>query len=258
MNTLIKYVAFFIIFISSFSLLGNSMQDSAVLYMQQANAAYQANDMATAIVLYTKVIDLQYESAILYYNLGNAWFKKGDYAHALLWLERARRLDPNNEDIMHNISFIQQKLIDKIEILPELFIVKCWNTCSKLFTGNQWAIFSIIASALFAVCLVLILLVRISWVRSISIFIAITALIFTIFSILFAKKETVRYIQHPEGIIINQVVNVKSTPNEKGSDLFVIHSGLKVGISDRLNEWVEIRLPNGEKGWIMEAQMEEI
>jgi len=54
------------------------------------------------------------------------------------------------------------------------------------------------------------------------------------------------------------VVNVKSTPNEKGSDLFVIHSGLKVGITDQLNEWVEIRLPNGEKGWILAGQVEEI
>jgi SH3-like domain-containing protein len=54
------------------------------------------------------------------------------------------------------------------------------------------------------------------------------------------------------------VVNVKSTPAEKGSDLFVIHSGLKVSITDHLNEWVEIRLPNGEKGWVLLSQIEEI
>ena len=64
--------------------------------------------------------------------------------------------------------------------------------------------------------------------------------------------------QHPEGIIMGYVVNVKSTPTEKGSDLFVIHAGLKVGITDRLNEWVEIRLPNGEKGWAPASQVEEI
>ncbi|MDR0437174.1 MAG: hypothetical protein LBH22_02590, partial [Bacteroidales bacterium] len=60
----------------------------------------------------------------------------------------------------------------------------------------------------------------------------------TVFSITFAKKETARYVEYPEAIIMNQVVNVKSTPNEKGSELFVIHSGLKVGITDQLNEWV--------------------
>jgi tetratricopeptide (TPR) repeat protein len=234
------------------------MQDSAVIYTQQANEAYQLNQYEDAISLYSKVVDLQFESATLYYNLGNAYYKNGNKALALLWYERARRLSPNNEDIIHNISFVQQQLVDKIEVLPELFIVKWWNICSALLTGKQWATTSIIACSLFVLCLLLILLLRISWVRSTSVFIAILAFIFTIFSFVFAKKETVRYVQQPEGIIMSQVVNVKSTPTEKGSDLFVIHSGLKVNITDRLNEWVEIRLPNGEKGWIMESMIAEI
>jgi tetratricopeptide (TPR) repeat protein len=248
----------FIFLISSLIVSGNSMKDSATMYMQQAHEAYQLNHYDEAISLYSKVVDLQFESATLYYNLGNAYFKNGSNALALLWYERARRLDPNNEDIMHNISFVKQQLIDKIEVLPELFIVKWWNTCASLFTGNQWATLSIIACSLLVFCLLIILLIRITWVRSTAIFTALLAFIFTLFSIIFAKKETTRYIQYPEGIIMTQVVNVKSTPNEKGSDLFVIHSGLKVGITDRLNEWVEIRLPNGEKGWIPEGYVEEI
>jgi len=250
---------YFIYFIFSPTLSSaNSAQDSAVVYMQQANTAYQSNDFKSALELYTKVVDLQYESATLYYNLGNAFFKSGDPARAMLWFERAYRLAPNNEDIIHNINFVQQKLIDRIEQMPELFIAKWWNSCSKLFSGNQWAICSIAACALFVLCLLFILLIRTPWIRSTSIFFAILALSFTIFSIIFAKNETSRYIQNPEGIIMGYVVNVKSTPTEKGSDLFVIHSGLKVGITDQLNEWVEIRLPNGEKGWILASAVEEI
>jgi tetratricopeptide (TPR) repeat protein len=259
MNTLLKSVIVFIIFLlSSFSLSSNTLLDSAVVYLQQANDAYQENHFEEAIVLYSKVVELQFQSAVLYYNLGNAYYKKGDNALALLWLERAKKLAPNHEDIIHNINFIQQKLIDKIEVLPELFIVKWWNACSKLLTGNQWATLGIISCSIFALCFLLILLIRISWIRSISIFAVILALFFTIFSIIFAKKETTRYIQCPEGIIMQHVINVKSTPNEKSSDLFVIHAGLKVGITDQLNEWVEIRLSNGEKGWILAEQMEEI
>ena len=257
MNTPFKSVIIFIgLVIFSFSVSSNSMQDSAEVYVQQANEFYQNNRFDEAIAHYSKVVDLQYESATLYYNLGNAYFKTGAHARALLWFERALRLDPNNEDIIHNIAFVQQKLVDRIEVLPELFIVKWWNTCSKLFTGNQWATLSIIFCALFALCFLLVLLIRISWVRSTSIFIAILALFFTVFSVIFAKKESSRYVQSPEGIIMQHVINVKSTPNEKGSDLFVIHSGLKVGITDQLNEWVEIRLPNGEKGWILAEQVE--
>ena len=259
MNTPFKPTFIFVSFIVCFfSLSGNSMKDSAVVYLQQANGFYQNNQFDDAIALYTKAVDLQFESAVLYYNLGNAYFKNKDNARAMLWYERALRLDPNNEDIIHNIAFVQQKLIDKIEVLPELFIVKWWNTCSKLLTGNQWAILSIIACSIFALCFLLILLTRIQWIRSTSIFIVILALFITIFSVIFARKETTRYIHSPEGIIMQHVINVKSTPNEKGSDLFVIHSGLKVGITDQLNEWVEIRLPNGDKGWILVEQVEKI
>jgi len=251
---------FSFIFLSLFSLalLANPMKDSANYYVQQANEAYQLNNFAEAIDLYTQAIDLQFESAILYYNLGNAYFKSGDNARALLWLERANRLSPNNEDIIHNINFVNQKLVDKIEQLPEFFIVKLWNRCSGLFTGNQWAMLSIISCALFALCLLFILLIRISWVRSTAIVVAIIALLFTIFSIIFAKKESTHHIKHPKGIIMSHVVHVKSTPTERSTDLFVIHLGLKVGITDRLNEWVEIRLPNGEKGWVLNNQVEEI
>ena len=257
--TLLRFCATaLLLFCSSFGVSGNSLNESADIYMQQANDAYQSGNYKDAVELYTKVVDLQYESAILFYNLGNSYFKNAEYARALLWYERARRLEPANEDIIHNISFVQQKLIDKIEILPEFFIVKWWNACASLFTGNQWANISIGACILLVICLLILLLVRILWLRSISIFVAVFALFLTVFSIVFAKKETARYMQHPEGIIMAQVVNVKSTPNEKGADLFVIHSGLKVGITDQLNEWVEIRLPNGEKGWILANLMEEI
>jgi tetratricopeptide (TPR) repeat protein len=259
MNTPMKRFLFLtIFFIFSFSMHSNSLKDSAIVYLQQANEAYQFTHFEDAIELYTQVVELQYESAALYYNLGNAYFKTGDNARALLWLERANRLDPNNEDIIHNINFVQQKLIDKIELMPEFFIVKLWNQCSGFFTGNQWAMFSIIASAILVLCLLFVLLIRVQWVRSSFIFVAILALLFTICSIIFAKKESERHINYPKGIIMSHVVHVKSTPNEKGSDLFVIHLGLKVGITDQLNEWVEIRLPNGEKGWILASQMEEI
>jgi tetratricopeptide (TPR) repeat protein len=254
-----KSVFIFIFFIASwFSLLSNTLQDSAILYLQRGNDSYQSNRFEEAISSYEKVLDLQFESATLFYNLGNAHYKSGNNARALLWYERALRLDPNNEDIIHNISFVLQKLIDKIEVLPELFIVKWWNSCSKLFTGNQWGIISIASCSFFALCILIILLIRITWVRSFTVFISVTAFLLTVFSIIFAKQESTRYVKNPEGIIMNSVLNVKSTPNEKGSDLFVIHSGLKVGITDQLNEWVEIRLPNGEKGWVLAGNVEVI
>lgn len=64
--------------------------------------------------------------------------------------------------------------------------------------------------------------------------------------------------KEPEAIVMDLVLNVKSSPDSKSGDLFVIHEGLKVAITDRVNEWVEIRLPNGDKGWVKAQSVEEI
>ena len=44
-----------------------------------------------------------------------------------------------------------------------------------------------------------------------------------------------------------------SEPKTDASRLFVIHDGLKVNIVDENNEWFEIKLSNGEIGWIKKS-----
>jgi len=40
--------------------------------------------------------------------------------------------------------------------------------------------------------------------------------------------------------------------------LFVIHEGLKVRITDKLGDWVEISLSDGNKGWLLTESVERI
>lgn len=48
-------------------------------------------------------------------------------------------------------------------------------------------------------------------------------------------------------------VTIKSSPSETGTDLFLIHEGLKVEITDSLDSWKEIRLSDGNKGWLRDS-----
>jgi len=58
-------------------------------------------------------------------------------------------------------------------------------------------------------------------------------------------------LKHENGIIMAPSVTVKSTPNEKGTDLFILHEGRKVMIKDNtMKEWKEIQLEDGNVGWI--------
>ena len=65
----------------------------------------------------------------------------------------------------------------------------------------------------------------------------------------------------PEGIILDEMVIVKSSPDNSGTELTKIHEGLKVQIvDDALSDWVKIEANNGNRviGWIRTKSIERI
>ena len=224
--------------------------------MQQANAAYQAQKYDQAKKLYLDIVRNGNEGAVLFYNLGNSCYKNGEKANALLWYERALRLDPSNEDIKHNIAFVNQHITDKINKVPDFIIFRWWNSASMSLTATNWAITSIVISFLLVLGLIIMLVTPKQWLRSTGFVFAVLMMMMMTICIIFAHKESVRYKNNPEAIVMKSVLNAKSTPNDSGADLFIIHEGLKVTITDRLNEWYEIKIPNGEKGWVNKTSIE--
>jgi SH3-like domain-containing protein len=53
-------------------------------------------------------------------------------------------------------------------------------------------------------------------------------------------------------------VTVKSSPSENSIDLFVVHEGTKVKITDSVGDWYEIRIANGSVGWMKAASVKKI
>ncbi len=59
-----------------------------------------------------------------------------------------------------------------------------------------------------------------------------------------------------DGIVVENIVTVKSSPDSSSKDEFVIHEGLKVRLEDKVDEWVKIRLADGKIGWIREISVQ--
>jgi SH3-like domain-containing protein len=50
---------------------------------------------------------------------------------------------------------------------------------------------------------------------------------------------------------------VKSTPAAQGTDLFILHEGTKVNITDgSMRQWKRIRVADGKEGWVETSQIE--
>jgi len=237
----------------SFLVLGCSLQLIAQTFnsdIEAANKAYNKEKYNDAITLYNKVLEKGEYAPDLYYNLGNCYYRIANYPMAILNFERAKKLNPADADIDFNLKITNTKIIDKIETVPQLFFVKWWILLSTLLSYDYWAIVSIIAISLFFIILFIYLSSNTYQIKKVSFWLGFSMILITVFSIHFALRQYNNINAQNQAIIFTPTVTVKSSPDEKGADKFVIHEGTKVMLLDELNNWVKIKIANGSNGWV--------
>ncbi len=249
-----QYILVIILLLATFSVYSLGQQD----YIIKANKAYSAGSYTTAAELYNKVVMAGYESPELFYNLGNTYFKMNDYGHSILWYERAKRLDPGNEDIDFNLNVANTKISDKIEPLPELFYKRWFNGLLQLFSADTWAAIGIILFIAGLLGGVLYLASQILFLRKIGFWAAFGLLFMAFFALIFAWSNYSFTKSTVEAIVFTPTITVKSSPDDKSTDLFVVHEGTKVRLLDNINGWYEIKIANGSVGWLPSASLEKI
>ena len=50
----------------------------------------------------------------------------------------------------------------------------------------------------------------------------------------------------------------KGAPDNSGTSLFLIHEGLKVRVVGQLGDWYNIRMADGNEGWVAKGDLEKI
>ena len=97
------------------------------------------------------------------------------------------------------------------------------------------------------------------WLRKLGFFAGVLFLVVFALSNLFAYQQKQALVHRSGAIIIRSAVNVKSTPAQNGTDLFILHEGTKVNITDdSMKDWREIRVADGKEGWLPTKDLEVI
>ena len=221
--------------------------------LEQANQLYINQEYQKAAGLYEQILSSGKTSVQVYFNLGNAYYKLNDPARALLNFERAKLLAPANEDIDFNIRIASQFIVDNITALPQPFFLRWRSSVVNMASADTWARLSIITFLVFLVLAGMFFFSRYSWVKRTTFWTGIFLLVFSAFSFSFANRQKKALNERKYAIIFCPRVTVKSSPSSSGTDLFLIHEGLKVEITDSLNNWKEIRIPDGNKGWMPDS-----
>ena len=195
------------------------------------------------------------ESARLYGNIGNAWFKSGEIARAILYYEKALKLDPSFPDARYNLDFARTFVQDKIESVPEFFLASWLRRVSRSLSSNAWTGLFFLFLTLTLAALLMFLLGRTTRLRKTGFYLAILFFLLSAGALSFAAGQRSAYRRADEAIILRPVVTVRSSPGSEGAkDLFILHEGTKVRILDRVGAWENISLADGRQGWISASE----
>lgn len=222
--------------------------------------AYADGRYADAARDWTTLAEDAPESAELWYNIGNASYQIGDYAHAVLGYERALRLDPSFDDARYNLERVAEHL-DKIDAVPESPLRRAARSVSHWLPANTWAL---LAAVFFAGAIVLALAFfrsgRRGW-RIAGFYGGITALLLFSGSLWMSVRQYREYTAKDQrcAVVMLQRTSVRNAPSGSGSiELFELHAGTKVELLDEMNGWTEVRIADGNRGWLRSADLEEI
>jgi tetratricopeptide (TPR) repeat protein len=239
----------FIGLILSFSTLSaqNTVVDSLVV---NGNKAFLNKDYDTAITDYQKIVDQGYESAALYYNLGNAYFRKGILGEAILNYEKGLKLDPTNEDLLYNLKIANAHIVDKIDKVPEFFLLRWWKTFVSIFSLHLLDLILALLFVLFLIAVWFFIFGRTSASKKGGLFAGTSLLILLVLAIFLYIGKVDEINSSHYAIVLAKEVTAMTSPDESSKAIFILHEGTKVSVEDGVGEWEQVRLTDGKKGWV--------
>jgi len=253
-----NYILTLLIILSSclFSDAANNI--TAEQQYDKASKLYKSGNYAEASMQYQNLVNDGKRSTALFFNLANCYYKTGDYAKAILNYERAKKISPADEDIEYNLKLANAKASDKIDPIPQLFYEKWWSIFITTFSPTEWAAFAIITLWI-AVGIFLIYLFAKTVEKKKKSFYA-TTIVFAISVCLFivARSANKLIYNYSFAIIMDSSAYAKSAPDEKGTNLFLLHNGTKVEVIEEQEGWKKIKIANGNTGWMANAALENI
>ena len=252
-----RIISIFLLSITSF--IAFSQENESIYTKELGDKAYAEARYDDAVSIYEALIAEKGATLPLYYNLGNAYYRTNNPGKAILNYERALSIDADDEDAKANLQFVQSMIVDKIP-QDEVPFYKVWGRAfAGMFSKDTWGVIAVVTFITMLIALFLVIFKR--NFRTISIIIASVCLLFTILANVSAFSLANRETDTPQGVILDEMVVVKSSPESSGTELTKIHEGLKVTIiDDTLDEWVKIEANNGNRvvGWIKKKSMERI
>lgn len=218
--------------------------------------AFLASDYDAALEAFLAIESDSWQSSDLYYNIGNCYYKKGEIARAILYYERALKIDPAHRDAAFNLEIARESTLDRIDAVPEFFLVSRTRDMRHLLSPDSWAILSLVLALVAVALLLLFRFGRSISLRRFSFIMACIAAGLFLISVLCAASGRSEAISRENAIVLQPVSTVRSSPGDGGKAVFILHEGTRVRLLDELGSWWKIEIADGRQGWLEASDAE--
>lgn len=240
----------FISLLVSSSLIGQEDQ-----LFSTANAAYKQADYKKAISTYLELVSSGKVSAELYYNLGNAYLKDEQVGSAILYYERALRLNPSDGNIQKNLELAREEVATPITEVPEFFILRIWKAFARIFSPLIWMIIQVLLALLLLCGIYLWRLVPDEKQKMKGFLIMLFSFLILLVAYFAGRSASYELSRKDAGIIMTND-SLRSGPDSRADEIEPLSSGVKVRVLDSIDEWYKVSLVNKEQGWIRKSAIE--
>ena len=217
----------------------------------KGNALYNEGNYKAAIQAYEVILEKGLHSAELYYNLANCFYKLNKVGPTIYFYEKALMLDPKDPEILNNLAFAEKMRIDKIELIPEMGLVKLIKNILDLFKLDTWAFICIVFMLTFIGFFIAYYLNQSAKKKRLFFVFGCLSALLVSACFGFVHQKNKRMESQTFGILYSQKVRVQSDPNLKSDAAFELHEGTKVQLLETFQgNWTKIKLQDGKTGWI--------
>ena len=212
--------------------------------------AYNDGRYEKAIGDFLQILDNGRHSAELYYNLGNAYYKLNQVAPSIYYYEKALLLKPGDKETMNNLGYARNMALDAIEPLPETALSKIYNRLTGMLSFDQWGYLAVVLMLLFVAFFIAFYYLDYAPRKRLALVLGGFFLVLALVSVAMAYLRYGDFKADRPAIVFADELTVRSEPNDRSQSAFELHAGTKVQLLDRLNDWQEIRIADGQVGWV--------
>lgn len=248
-----KKIVFLMVLLTSFS--GRSQHAEV---FDAANEAYSEGNYREAVEKYKAILEDGETSAALHYNLGNAYYKLNEIGRSIYQYEKALQLDPGDEDIRNNLEFARNMAVDDIEKDSLSGFARIFESTTSAFTPEGWGWIGIICMLVFVFFILTFYFSKGTTLKRIFFIGGIFFFILAISSVVIAMMKVNLVQERQYAIVLAEEAEIRSEPNLRSAENFLLHEGAKVRVTETYQEWFEIEIPNGSQGWILQEAVKKL